>query len=231
MSLFMNLGDYKVLVEGEHLGIIPILELTRKGFYSYFVRKALLPEEKNKIYEIFCKSTQNSTKKIKRVTLNSQDDADKLLNRLNIYKKISYGEKILTFEKALPFMEIIQWPKKTMLFHTSFNTLTKGKYLPKDDEYIVGTLQIPILDHDTPTSVYKYGRGDLGTDQNCVCSMSCICKNGECKCKKKCCCSQYDTIISGWKSLFYMSDLETREIYDEQNDRIFLYFHVVYKYS
>lgn len=230
MSLLIKTEDYKTLTEGEHLGIIPILELTRKGFYSYLARKVLLPEEKNKIYEIYCNSVQGSSKKIKKVTINSQDDAEKLLGRFNIHKKISYGEKILTFDKVIPTMEIIQWPKKTMLFHTSFNTLTKNKYIPGNDEYIVGTLQIPILDHDTPTSVYKYGQGDLGDDGNCICSTSCCCKK-ECKCKKKCCCNQYDNIISGWKSLFYLSDLETREIYDEDNDRIFLYFHVVYRYS
>lgn len=224
MSLFLDYEEYQLVKLADKYPIIPILGLVRKGYYSYFVNNLILPIEKDKIYKLFNQYTSESRKKVKRMTISSQDEVDKLRNRCVIYEKISYEERILKFQHMIPSIEIIEWPRNTLLAEITFNSITKNKYTGE----IVGTYMVPILSHSTPTSVCKLGCLDLDKKNICICkTINGCCCGTVCKCSEVCMCDDYSAVISGNKSLFYLSDLETREIMSDER-RIMMYIHVSY---
>lgn len=227
MSLFLFLGDYQALLATQYHAIIPILPLVRKGYYSYMAINLILEQEKDKIYRFFHEKCANSKKKIRRLTINDQSQADVLLDRCKIYPKISYHEQIYEFESISPTIELIEWPADTMLSGYTFNQLTKGRYISTDESRLIGTYIIPIVDTTATTNICKLGEDDLGVADVCICANSCCCMTKKCKCKSECCCNTYSAAITGKNSLFYLSDLEPREVFYKY-PRLYMYVHINY---
>lgn len=227
MSLFLPKKDYDLLSEGTRM--IPILKLVRKEYYSFVLRNLLLPIEKDKIYKFFNEKTENSRKKIKRMTIVSKEDAEMLAERCARQEKIMYNGKIIKYVGVVPTMEIMRWPANTTLANHPFNKLTRNKYSQPGD--IIGTYVIPILFSKSPMSVCKTGSICLEKNDICVCNIGngCCCQSAKCNCKTECMCDEFEIQLSGVDSIFHMQDLEVHEIYSE-DVRMNLYLHLKYQF-
>lgn len=228
MTLFLSKQEF--LETGTPLpSIIPLLKLVRKNYYSYAIKDAILPMEKDKLYRLFCGETSGSKKKIKRIRIDSQEDADVLLDRFGDRKKISIDNKTFVLQGALPTMEIIEWPTETKLAKDQFNVLTKKKYIPDDPNEIIGTYLIPLIYSPSPISLCRVGYLDLARPEICVCKIGngCCCP-GKCACEPDCQCDEFSLKLPTSMSIFYMSDLEPIESWSS-HPRMYLYLHLKYR--
>lgn len=228
MSLFLPKEDYDSLSGG--IQMIPILKLVRKEYYSFVLRNLLLPVEKDKIFKFFNEMTEESKKKIKRLTIVSKEDAEALAERCTKQEKIMYDGKIIKYSGVIPTMEIMRWPANTPLANYSFNKLTKHKYSQCGD-VVVGTYVIPIMFSKSPMSVCKTGSTCLEKNSICVCNIGngCCCQSAKCNCKTECKCDEFEIQLSGVDSIFHMQDLEVHETYSE-DIRMNLYLHLRYQF-
>lgn len=228
MTLFLSGDEYQIMSGQKPARMIPILGLVRKGYYSYILQDILLPAEKDKLYRFFNEETSDSKKKIKRMTITSQSDADILIGRCVKQQKFMYNNSVVHFDGMLPTMELIEWPGNTSLAAHTYNSIVKDKY--KINGCVVGTYVIPITYSTSPMVVCKTGSTCLEKKDICVCNIGngCCCKTVRCKCKKKCVCDEFEIQLGSRESIFHMPDLEVHEMLHEET-RMNLYVHLKYR--
>jgi len=228
MSLFLSDEEYQVVSGQKVTRMIPILGLIRKGYYSYLLQDLLLPTEKDKLYRLFHAETAESKKKIKRITITSQADADILAGRCVKQQKFMYGSSVVNFAGMLPTMELVEWPGNTSLTGLTYASIVKDRY--KLDGYVIGTYVIPITYSTSPMSICKTGSTCLEREDICVCNIGngCCCSTVKCKCQKKCTCDEFEIKLGAKDSIFHMADLEVHEMFHEET-RMNLYVHLKYQ--
>lgn len=233
MVFFLENDDF-AKISSKEVNFIPIMRLGRKDYIAIFITHLLTPDEKDKMYKIFCDKTEFSNKTNKKVIIKDQRSANILGDRMmTMLKKMQYRNKVLSFTQMLPNMEIIEWPGDTFFTGITYNSITKNKYIPSSDDTMIATIIIPILNTDTNTQICRLGKSDISDPDpsNCVCKNQngCCCHTPICQCLTKCGCHNCSLNITGGFSLFYLSDLEPIDIYGEK--KLNLYIHAEYSYS
>lgn len=227
MTLFLDDESYQV-VSNKYTEPYPESKLLNHAYLMYYLHDILCEEEKSKLYEFFIESTDNSKKKIKRLQMNDQESVDniqpRLVNRMN--KSILHrDQKIYTFNRILPTIEIIQWPNNE-IFTETFNSITRNRYIPKNKDTVYGTYIIPLTNTSCSTLFREFGLDGINVIK-CNCTEKCI-HETKCLCKPTCCCDEPVRVkLTENKNGFYLSDIEPVDILGMT--RINLYVHLEYK--
>lgn len=227
MALFIQPDAYEI-INPNPPKIVPVRRLLNQSYIVYFQNNILHEKEKNKLYSFFIEQTKNSSKAIKRIKFNYPDIDDlksRIITQFNTTFVHKNGHKY-AFNRILPMIEIINWPADREI-DEKFNQLTRGAYITKDENTIIGTFIIPLIKTKTSTLFVDVNEGSI-TVVRCECDQKCL--HDKCPCAKVCKCDEpVKAHVTEDNNLFYMSELEPIEIYGDS--RLNLYVHIEYSLS